>query len=497
MQPRTTAILLALAAALGAFVYFYEIGGELERREALEREGRLFPGLDEAEIQVITLASREGGELRLERVAEGWRIREPLDFPADRAQTDALASSLASLSSDGAFAEPAGLSEYGLTGDLASRVGFEAGGSRYELALGDETPQAGQRYLELEGGVHRVPSFEVSAFDKSLDDFRDRKILDFDTASILQVDLGWPGGGLLLTRNPEEEKNAGSGWRIVTPVDARADERAVEALLSDLSFLRAEGFVDEPDSDDLEGFMAPALWLTLSAGESMPPSSLAVSGEELEGQRLVRTKGPGLYSISAERFDALPRELFAYRHKRLSHFPAFEADQLEFYFDNPAGDPVVITARREASGWSSIPEAMDSEDIQRALSELSNLEASAIIAESVGEAELAALGLAPPRAILTVFSEREGDDGADAAAEASLVKLAELRVGALDAEKGLLAQVAGDPVLYRIPVEATEFLPASLEAFRNRFAGAGSAPERLPLDDGVVTDFLPSAEESP
>ncbi|MFP8876080.1 MAG: hypothetical protein VCB99_04040, partial [Myxococcota bacterium] len=65
MQPRTTAILLALAAALGAFVYLYEIGGEQERREAQEREGRLFPGLGEAEIQAITLAPREGAEVRL------------------------------------------------------------------------------------------------------------------------------------------------------------------------------------------------------------------------------------------------------------------------------------------------------------------------------------------------------------------------------------------------------------------------------------------------
>ena len=493
MQPRTTAILLALAAALGAFVYFYEIAGEEERLEAQEREGRLFPGLDEADIETITLAPRGGGEVRLERVAEGWRLREPLSFPADRAQADALASSLAQLSSEGAFPEPAGLSEYGLSGDLASRVGFEAGGSRFELALGDETPQAGQRYLELEGGVHSVPAIEVSAFDKSLDDFRDRSVLDFDSASVEQIDLGWPGGGLRLSRSLEDEESAGSGWRIVTPIEAPADTRAVEALLSDLSFLQAEDFVDEPDSDDLEGFKEPALWLTLSAGESMPQRSLVVSGEEIEGQRLLRTKGPGLYNISAERFDELPRELFAYRQKRLSDFPAFGADQLEFYFDDPAGDPVVITARRGASGWSSSPEAMDPEDIQRALSKLSNLEASAIVAESVGDAELAALGLAPPRAILSAFSEREGEEGADA----SLVKLAEVRVGALDAEKGLLAQMAGDLVLYRIPVEAAESLPVSLEAFRNRFAAAASAPEGLALDDGVATDFLPSAEESP
>ena len=31
MNPRTTGILLLVTAALGAFVYFYEIGGEEQR----------------------------------------------------------------------------------------------------------------------------------------------------------------------------------------------------------------------------------------------------------------------------------------------------------------------------------------------------------------------------------------------------------------------------------------------------------------------------------
>jgi hypothetical protein len=41
MRPKTTGILLLLAAALGAFVYFYEIRGADARREAEEREKRL------------------------------------------------------------------------------------------------------------------------------------------------------------------------------------------------------------------------------------------------------------------------------------------------------------------------------------------------------------------------------------------------------------------------------------------------------------------------
>ena len=53
MHPRTSAILLAIALALGAFVYFYEIGGEDARREAEEQARRLFPGLEQGAIEWI------------------------------------------------------------------------------------------------------------------------------------------------------------------------------------------------------------------------------------------------------------------------------------------------------------------------------------------------------------------------------------------------------------------------------------------------------------
>jgi len=498
MQPRTTAILLVLAAALGAFVYFYEIGGEESRREADARAARLFADVEEGDIEVIRLLPREGDALRVERGAEGWRIREPVDFPADRSRADAMAAQLASLSSEGAFEDPADFEEYGLEDASALRVEFEAGERGGRLAVGNETPVGGKRYVAVEGSVHSLPNFDLSSFETTLDELRDRRILDFDTASIEKVNVGWPTGGLLLRRKPSPEGEATSGWEIISPVAAPADGPAVDGLLSNLSFLRAEDFIDEPEEGDLAIFEMPAFWLTLDFGDAATPLSMVVADPDASGRHWVRASGTALYEISEASFEDLPRDLFAYRHKQLSDFPAYEAKQLELYFPEPGGDPLVITARREAGRWSSSPESVDSARISSMLSTLSDLQASAIVAESVGEEELAALGLAPPRVILSAFaaSEVEGEaEGEDAASQ--LTKLVELRLGVLDPEVGLVAQVRGDPVLYRIPVETAETLPASLEAFRARFAATPEEPLEAPLDDVPGTDFLPPAEESP
>jgi hypothetical protein len=49
MNPKTTAVLFAIAAALAAFVYFYEIEGEQARVEAKAAEKRLFPNVEQGD----------------------------------------------------------------------------------------------------------------------------------------------------------------------------------------------------------------------------------------------------------------------------------------------------------------------------------------------------------------------------------------------------------------------------------------------------------------
>ena len=52
-----------------------------------------------------------------------------------------------------------------------------------------------------------------------------------------EIALSWPGGGARLERGDD-------GWRMTEPVADAADETTVDTLLSDLAFLRAEGFVE-------------------------------------------------------------------------------------------------------------------------------------------------------------------------------------------------------------------------------------------------------------
>jgi hypothetical protein len=146
---------------------------------------------------------------------------------------------------------------------------------------------------------------------------------------------------------------------------------------------------------------------------------------------------------------------------------------------------------------------MDPELASRLVAELARLSAVDIAAEKMGAAELAAVGLEPPRTTVRILG-RTPEAGGEAP------ELAKLSFGV---EKGdsIFAQVPGRETVYRVSSKLAEHVPISLEAFRNRFVAKqapaaenapGAAPPPMlemdgefaaptPADTGEVEDEEP------
>jgi hypothetical protein len=525
MSPRTTGILVLIAAALGAFVYFYEIRGADSRKEAEELKKRLFAGVEPGAIEWIALKSPAGPEARLERREGKWRLTAPVDFPADTYAADNLASTLATLSSETILESPQPPEEYGL-GDAARVVRFSAGGKEYELRLGKDTPVGGGAYASVGGmtAVFDIARYKASTFDKKPDDLRDKRILDFDKKAVSHIEASWPGGRVVLDRETvasagaagaekgaEAAEPAEAGWRLTAPIQGRADSDTVENLLTSLSFLRAEGFVDDPPDDAQAGLAPPAYEIALTSpgeGEGAQPRvvRLAVGAERPGALRLVRGAQHSLYTIQAGRFEELPRKLSAWRWKQLARFAAADAHAIDFFFQPPKGDPVAIHAEHGDTGWTSTPEAFAAGKLDGIVAELSRLHASDIAADSMGEKELRGLGLSPPNAIITVFGKapeapaaKPGESG-EGEEKPALPVLAEVQIGNIVGSEWIAARAAGDPTVYELPHALADQLPVSLDAFRNRFKaaeGEAAKPAEPAPPAGGNPDFLPPGDESP
>ena len=462
MNPRVTLLLFLLAASLGTFVYLYEIRGADQRKEAEAKAKRLFPGVEVGDIDGISLTTTEGKNAELAREGGGWKVKEPVAATGDPVALDGMASALAELSSQTTIPDPQAPDVYGL-GDSARLVRFHARGVEHTLRIGKTAPVGSNTYAATGDikNVYTIPTYRATTFQKSLDDQREHRVLRFDRNSIDRIELGWDGGSVVL------EKKDGV-WGVTAPVQSAADDDAVDKLLSDASYLRADGFIDAPPSDDALALAKPDLTLTLS-GEApvkgQPPQSFSLKlGAPLPSnpkRRALRTGDGNVYEIAAERIAEFPRDVTAYRFKELARFSPSDATRIELAFQE-AGDkaPQQVVLSRGDAGWTSSGEPLVPGKALRLAAELSHLRAVTIVSDHPTPAELKEHGLAPPRVSFRVLGAKPPSG------EAPL--LADIAIGTSDAQ-GAAAKSAKGETLYRIAPELADYIPESLALWREKF----------------------------
>jgi len=471
VNPRSTVILFVVAVVVVGGVWWSENVRKGDVATAQAEAQALFPGVEVGEVAFVALETTDGHPARIERREGAFRLVEPLDSPVDRTTVDGIVGALAEVKSEAVIEAPQATKVYGL-GEGAHRVRFGTDSGEHVLQLGAKTPVGSNTYAARDDdtSVYTIPTYRADALRRSLDDLREKRVLRFDREAVTQIDLAWPGGTVAL-------KKGEAGWRVTAPLDDEADAQTVDSLLSDLSFLRADGFMDEPPPDPELGLASPAFEAKLVASGADGKGhvfDLRVGKKVDGGQRVARGSGTSVYRIPEARLEDFPRTVSAYRFKQLAKFVPSDARQLELGFRDPDGAAHVVIAERGDDGWTSSPEVMAPGRAARVVAELSTLRANDIVAEAMDSAGQTALGLDPPTVSLRVRGAAEGD--------APGPVLAEVLLGQLDPKLGVAAKAAGSDRIYRIADELAEHLPVSLEAFRNRFLSKEAAPAPAPAE---------------
>jgi len=467
MQPRNAAILFLVAVALGAFVYLYEIQGEGARDAAENETRRMFQGVEPEAVEFLAFRTQDDRALEAVRAGAGWLIQSPVVFPGDEVNLDAIASTLANLTTEAEIDAPGAPQIYGL-GDDARWVRFRVGPQTHGLGIGAETPVGGNVYVKREGDgkIYTAAAFRVGSFDRDLASLRDRRVLDFDRTQVNRISASWSGGRVVLERRE-------GAWSITDPVAAAgpADQRTVDGLLSDVAFLRAEGFDDtaKPVPDDAPYF---SLRMGLAATEA---EAIEVGFQALEDPAsddfLVRNdQVDALYRVPRARIVDLPREVFDYRFKQLAEFEVAQAQAFELVLEAASGEhsmePQRVRVERAEQGWASDGAPWVPGRASGLIAELAHLEAVSLVTANPDPALLASVGLAPPRVHLRVF-------GAGEPGEAPL--LAEVALGTYDAQSGIVARAGGQQQIFRISAALADAIPIDLDAFDQHFVKAPPA----------------------
>jgi hypothetical protein len=289
VKPRTVAVLAIVVAALGAFLWF--VDRDLPSSEERAEEGKKILPIDPMDVDRVTVEwqgrtvrmekgaptpggeAGEAGESDEEGTAEGgeapsssktWRIVEPLQARADGSQVDRLLEALSALERTRTIedADPAAVGLDAPRGEVTLRLAATDGetGAERMLRVGAPVPTSDGVLVSVGSGDGPATTYVTSGsflsqLQRDPGDWRDRDVFTATRNAIerLTLSTGMTGsagstsgeaGPVVLARRDRQ-------FRIEQPLSDVADPDRVDDLLSGLTTLRVDRFLDAPADSDL------------------------------------------------------------------------------------------------------------------------------------------------------------------------------------------------------------------------------------------------------
>jgi hypothetical protein len=281
MRFRGTWILLILCAAVGAYVYFYEIRGGEKRDKQKQEESRIWK-VESNDIQQIDLITPQQHITAVRKSDKEWRITAPRALDADSDELNRIAGSASDISRESLLeSNVKDLSKFGLDPAQVTLQFKTKDGKDYRIRFGNNNPTGNSTYAALQGksDVLLVASYVASSFKKQLEDLRNRAILNFDQYEVQSLGLESSKGSVGLVK--ENDK-----WWLQGKERWAADSSAVSGVLSALASGRLKEFLEaSPEDYTTLGFDKPLLDVRITYGKDKALKHLTVG---LEKSKLVR-----------------------------------------------------------------------------------------------------------------------------------------------------------------------------------------------------------------
>lgn len=363
MRSNSLLVLTLAVVALGAFIFFYEkdLPSTDERREL---DKKLFD-LEKDEIEGLRLEA-DGQIVDLERQARSpeeddedgaeadqigaapteWRLREPFDSRADPTAVDTLLTQLTSLEKERTLSDlsrtDAGLDEPRAVVSLRREDGEQT-----VLEIGSEVPASSQMLVAVRGRdeIYLVERTLFEQVIKEPGSWRDRRLFAVSRGDIEALRIEHRESA---AEDPHRLRLArrGEAFWLEEPFADRADEEAVNGLLTGLTGLTASAFVDDPLlSAEKVGLEPPLAVIEAELGGTSGSLRLEIGDATAGGQRYARAGGQ-VVEIAPDLHSALVRPAEAWRARSLAALQVFSIDRVEIEDD----DGTVVLSR-EGADW--------------------------------------------------------------------------------------------------------------------------------------------------
>ena len=262
MKSKTTAIWFVLAAALAATIWFLET----QFQPAAPGQNLLFAGLRADRVTGIQIIPAGVRKISASRTNKTWLLEKPFAYPAQAAAIDGLLGALEMLSPVASITA----AEMSRRKDADAEFGFDnpqftldltAGEKNWHVRVGNKTAPGDGVYVRVVGGTGAFVTDTgwLQFLPHEAADWRDTTLVDMP-ATVDWIVITNGTKAIELRRDVTNHL-----WRMIRPLQARADSLRIVTALQQLRTAQVSQFVSDEPKADLTAFgLEPAaldVWL--------------------------------------------------------------------------------------------------------------------------------------------------------------------------------------------------------------------------------------------
>jgi hypothetical protein len=368
MRSKNLIVLALVVIGLGGFILLVE-RHQPTTDERTERADRVFPGLDGDEISSIELTTGSGA-VSLVQVDDGWRLTEPLDYPADATAVRSLVSAIEALDAERSLPlDEVELADFGLDEPPLGVTLGSLDGRRFSLTVGAEMPLGSKRAIRVgdDDEIVVTSSAFVSSLDKQVDQWRSRDVVDVLEHDLASVEISSGEDTIHAVRS-------GDRWQLTEPVADLADREQMRSLISELNALRVGDFLTADSDTAGLGLEPPEYRVVLLPSDGRAPLTVELGHPEegdSSGTIACWRNGQDLFRVPDTIRTRLAKAPVLWRSSKVWNFSSWDVAAMEL--TNPTEE--MFLDRADGLWQSADGEEVDGPEVSRRLNALADLEA--------------------------------------------------------------------------------------------------------------------------
>ncbi|HPO13325.1 MAG TPA: DUF4340 domain-containing protein [Candidatus Hydrogenedentes bacterium] len=422
---------------------------------------RIWTGRKEAAMENPPPVGTESVAVVLDRAAKDapWRMRAPVDAPADQEKVEELVKQVQYAMGEGFVDKPASLSEYGLDpACFRITVADVKDGTPQTVFIGDKTEEkTGKVYARRadRNAVFLVDGNLINLFPHSPDAFRERRLVTRSASAIKKVDYRARDGNAFVL-----EKEAQGGWKVSQPEIEEVSPVAISDYIAAFKWVVCSSFPG--GTPEQYGLNDPDVTISLTYEGEETPGVLRFKPAPNDATGSVyATQDTGeVVMLSKEGAGVLMADATRFRSRQLMRFSKADVQKIEFQLENQG----YVLEKAHDQWVVKQPENKLLENQSDAAALVDALAQLNAVGEVNNPPEAGALGLDAPVFTVYVTTRPSGDVNAQG------TRLGPLTVGKTDPENSVqrYATSAGHPGVFRIKQELIDTVRETCKGIRDQ-----------------------------